>query len=70
MGEAVGDFIADDGAEFCVGLFFLFAVADAAEVEVRAIADVALVVTGPADKAVIAVIAVFWVHGRRKCLAS
>ena len=55
----MGDFVADDGAEFCVGGFFLIAVAGAAEVEVRAIADVALVFIGPADEAVVTV---FWFH--------
>ena len=60
FGEAVGDFVADDGAEVGVGLFFLLAVADAAEVEVRAVADVTLVLIGPADKAMVAV---FGLHG-------
>jgi len=55
----VGDFVADDGAEVGVGLFFLFAVAAAAVVEVRAVADVTLVFIGPADETVIAV---FWFH--------
>jgi hypothetical protein len=69
--KAVGDFIEDDGAEFCIGGFFLFAVASAAEVEVWAVADVTLVLIGPVDEAVIAVrlrVAmpgqVFWFHGR------
>jgi hypothetical protein len=39
----VGDFVADDGAELGIGGLFLVAVADATEVEVRAVADVALV---------------------------
>jgi hypothetical protein len=55
----MGDFVADDGAEFGLGGFFLFAVATAAEVEVGAIADVALILIGPADEAVVAV---FWFH--------
>ena len=55
----MGDFIADDGAEVGVGGFFLFAVADAAVVEVRAVADVALVFIGPADEAVVTI---FWFH--------
>ena len=55
FGEAVGDFVADDGAEFGVGGFFLISVASAAEVEVRAVADVALVFIRPADEAVVAV---------------
>lgn len=64
-----------DGSEFAVGEveagakgflegFFLFAVAHAAEVEVRAIADVALVLIGPADEAVVAI---FWFHEWKKC---
>ena len=57
--EAVGDFVADDGAEIGVGLFFLVAVAAAAKVEIRAVADVAMVLIGPADEAVITV---FWFH--------
>ena len=52
-GGAVGDFVADDGAEVGVGVFLAGAVADAAEVEVGAVADVALVLIGPADKAVV-----------------
>ena len=59
FGEAVGHFVADDGAEFGVGDFLLVAMADAAEIEIRAIADVALVLIGPADEAVVAV---FWFH--------
>lgn len=59
LAEAVGDFVAHDGAEVGVGLFLLFAVTDTAEVEVRAIADVALILIGPADEAVITV---FWFH--------
>jgi hypothetical protein len=39
----VGDFVADDGAEFGIGGLFLVALADTAGVEVRAVADVALV---------------------------
>jgi hypothetical protein len=50
----MGDFVADDGAEIGVGGFFLLAVA-AAVVEIRAVADVALVLIGPADEAVIRV---------------
>jgi hypothetical protein len=59
FGETEGDFVADDGAEISVGGFFLFAVADAAEVEIRSVADVTLVFIGPADETVIAV---FWFH--------
>ena len=62
FGETVGDFVADHGAEFGVGGFFLVAVADAAEVEIRAVADVALVLIGPADEAMVAI---FWFHGGR-----
>ena len=51
FGEAMGDFVADDGAVLGVGGFFLIAVVGAAEVEIRAIADVALVLIGPADEA-------------------
>lgn len=50
---AVGDFVTDDGAEVGVGVFLAGVVADPAEIEVGAIADVALVLVGPADKAVI-----------------
>jgi hypothetical protein len=32
LGEAVGDFVADDGAEFGVGGFFLISVAGASEI--------------------------------------
>lgn len=60
LGCPVGDFVADDGAEFGVGVFLTGAVADAAEVEVGAIADVALVLVGPADEAVVTV---FRFHG-------
>lgn len=52
--KSVGGLIADDGAEFGVNRFLLFAVADAA-VEVGAVADVALVLIGPADKSVVLV---------------
>ena len=58
----MNDFVADDGAKFGVGGFFLFAVADSAEVEVRAVADVRLVLIGPADEAVVTV---FRFHGGR-----
>ncbi len=57
--EPVGDFVADDGAEIRVGLLLLISMAAAAVVEVRAIADVALVLIGPVDEAVITV---FWFH--------
>ena len=43
LGEAVVDFVADDGAEIGVGCFLVFAVADTAVEEVGAVADVALV---------------------------
>jgi hypothetical protein len=56
----MGDFVADDDAEVSVGLFFLFAVEAAAVVEVRALADVALVFVGPADEATITI---FGLHG-------
>ena len=51
----MGDFVADDGAELSVGGFFLIAVTGAAEVVIWAIADVALVLIGPADEAMITV---------------
>ena len=51
FGEAMGDFVADDGAVLGVGGFFLIAVVGAAEVEIRAIADVVLVLIGLADEA-------------------
>ena len=51
----MSDFVADDGAKFGVGGFFLIAVTGAAEIEARAIADVALVFIRLADEAVIAV---------------
>ena len=60
VGGAVGDFVADDGAEYGVGVFLAVAVADAAIVEIRAVADVALVLIGPADEAVVTV---FRFHG-------
>ncbi len=59
FGEAMGDFVANDGAEVGIGLFFLVTVAAAAVVEIRAVANVALVFIGPTHKAVIAV---FWLH--------
>jgi hypothetical protein len=43
FGETVGDFVADDGAELGIGALLLVAVADATEVEVRAVAYVALI---------------------------
>jgi hypothetical protein len=43
FGKTMGDFVSDDGAEFGIGGLFLVAVADTAKVEVRAVADVALV---------------------------
>jgi hypothetical protein len=43
FGETMGDLVADNGAEFGVNGFFLVAVADTAKIEVRAVADVALV---------------------------
>ena len=51
----MGDFVADDAAEFGVGFLLAVAVANAAEVEVGAVADVALVLIGPADEAVVTV---------------
>lgn len=59
LAEAVGDFVAHDGAEVGVGLFLLITVAAATVVEIRAIADVALILIGPANEAVITV---FWFH--------
>jgi hypothetical protein len=60
LGDSVGDLVADDGAEVGVGVFLAVAVAAAAVVKIRAVADVALVLIGPADKAVVTV---FWFHG-------
>ena len=66
MAGAVGDLVADDGAEFGVGVFLAVAVAAAAVVKIRAVADIALVLVGPADEAVITV---FRFHEvRTKCL--
>ena len=56
LGESVGDFFPDDGAKFAVGLEFYLSVADAAEIEVWAIADVTLVFIRPLDEAVVAVL--------------
>ena len=56
MGEAVGDFFPDDGAEFAVGFEFHVGMADAAEIEVGAIADVTQVFVRPLDEAVVAVL--------------
>jgi hypothetical protein len=56
LAEAVGDFFSDDGAEFAVGINFHFGVADAAEIEVGAIADATLVFIRPLDQAVVAVL--------------
>jgi hypothetical protein len=53
--ESVGDFVADDGAEVGVGLLLLISMAAAAVIEVRAVADVAQVLIGPADESVIAI---------------
>ena len=66
FGEAVGHFVADDGVEFGIGGFLLVAMANAAEIEIRAIADVALVLIGPADEAVVTV---FRFHGGKFTLA-
>lgn len=60
VGEAISDLVADDRAEFRVNFFLTLAVAHTAEVEIRAAADVALVLVGPADKAVVAI---FGLHG-------
>lgn len=49
------DFVADDGTKFGIRFIFAFAVADPTQVEVRAIANVALVIIRPADKAVVAI---------------
>ena len=60
FGEAVGDFVADDGAKIGVSILFVIAVADTAKIKVRAIADVALILIGPADKTMVTV---FGFHG-------
>ncbi len=52
LGGAVGDFVADDGAEVGVGVLIPIAVA-AAVVEIRAGAEGARVLIGPADEAVV-----------------
>lgn len=49
------DLVANDGAEFRVGFLLGVAVADAAEIEVRTVADVALVFFRPLDDAEIVV---------------
>ena len=49
FGEATEDFFSDNGAEFALGFEFCFGVADAAEVEFGAIADVTLVSVRPLD---------------------
>ncbi len=43
FGKTMGDLVADNGAEFGISGFFLVAVPDTAKIEVRAVADVALV---------------------------
>ena len=53
------DFVADDGAEACVGSFLPFPVADAAVEEIGAVADVALVFVRPFHEAEVAVC---WFH--------
>jgi hypothetical protein len=53
------DFVADDGAEFGVGLFLLPAVADTAVVEIRAVSDLALVFVRPLHEAEVGVC---WFH--------
>lgn len=50
---AVLDFIADDATQLGIDLFLVLSVADATKVEIRAVADVELVVVRPADEAVI-----------------
>lgn len=55
MREAMGDFIADDGAEFGINLFLPISVTTTAVKNVRAVADVAPVFIGPLDKSVVAV---------------
>jgi hypothetical protein len=54
QGKTVSHLVADDGAELGIGGFFRVAVADSAEVEIRAVPDVSLVLIGPADEAVVA----------------
>ena len=53
--QPVGDFVADNCAEIRVCLLLLITVAAAAVVEIRAVADVALVLIGPADEAEVGV---------------
>lgn len=60
VGGSKGDLVADDGAEVGVGVFLAVAVTAAAIVEIRTVADVALVLSGPADEAVVTV---FRLHG-------
>jgi len=55
LGQAVFDFVTDDGAEVGVGLLLPFPVAYAAVEEIVAIADVALVFIRPFDEAEVAV---------------
>jgi hypothetical protein len=69
FGETVSDFVVDDSAEIGVGGFFQLALAAATVLEIRAVADVALILIGPTDEAVITVrlrVAmpgqVFWFH--------
>lgn len=56
------DFVADDGAEACVGFLLPFPVADAAVEEIGAVADVALVFVRPFDEAEIGVC---WFHFKK-----
>jgi hypothetical protein len=47
----VPHFIPNDAAKLCIDLLFVLTVTDTAEVEVRAVTDVATVLIGPANKA-------------------
>ena len=51
----VSDFIADDAAKFSIDLLLTLSVADTANVEIGAVADVKLILVRPADEAVILV---------------
>ena len=49
------NFITDNLAEFGVGPLLVFAVANTAQIQIRTVADVALVFVRPMDKAMVAI---------------
>ena len=53
--EPMLNFITDNLAEFGVGPLLVFAVANTARIQIRTVADVALVFVRPMDKAMVAI---------------